>query len=126
MGTVTPLRRQAAPQLDPENLAIGRLWQRQQWPRHEAVEDCIDYLCDSYQHTERSAENAAVQALAELEGVNSRATIDIAATTSHVVVLTNRAGQRIALSVRDLHRLLEGQDLQCGNSTTGRLLLLEH
>ncbi|MCL7930460.1 hypothetical protein [Halomonas llamarensis] len=126
MGTVTPIRQAKFCPLDSENVAIARLWNHRDWPRHEALDDCIDYLCDAHDMPRHRAENAAFQALAEMESVNARGTIDIASTTSHAVVITNRAGQRIALTVRDLRRLLDGQDLQCGNSVTGKLLMLEH
>lgn len=126
MGTVTAIHQSTACHLDTENVAIARLWNHRDWPRHEALDDCIDYLCDTHDMPSHRAESAAFQALAEIESVNARGTIDIASTTSHAVVITNKAGQRIALTVRDLRRLLDGQDLQCGNSVTGKLLMLDH
>lgn len=125
MRTITPIRHNTFCPLDTENVAIARLWRHRDWPRHEALDDCIDYLCDVHGMPQQGAENAAFQALAEIESVNAHGSIDVSATTSHAVVITNRAGQRIALTVRDLRRLLDGQDLQCGNSVTGQLLLLE-
>jgi|TARA_A100001518_G_scaffold1747_1_gene1675 hypothetical protein len=125
MGTITPIRHNTFCPLDTENVAIAQLWKHRGWPRHEALDDCIDYLCDVHSMPQQGAENAAFQALAEIESVNAHGTIDVSATTSHAVVITNRAGQRIVLTVRDLRRLLDGQDLQCGNSVTGQLLLLE-
>lgn len=123
MGIVTQMRANA-PQLDPANLAIARLFGHRGQPRAEALADCIDYLQANQEMTERRAESAAVQALAELESINSRDVIDIAATTSNVVVFSGAGGQRIALTVRDLRELLKGRDLQAG-SDSGRLLLLE-
>ncbi|WP_046079974.1 hypothetical protein [Halomonas sp. HG01] len=125
MTNVAPIRPGAAPQLDPHNVAVGRLWRHRDWHRAEALDDCIDYLCEAHEMTERTAENAALQALAELETINRRETIDLAATTSHAVVITNAAGQRIALTVSDLRELLKGHDLQVGNTVGGTLLMLE-
>ena len=125
MTNVVPLRSSVAPQLDPHNVAVGRLWRHRDWPRTEALDDCIDYLCDAEGMPEHAAETAAFQALAEIETLNQRDTIDIAATTSHALVITNAAGQRIALTTRDLRELLEGHDLQAGNTASGRLLMRE-
>ncbi|GEK74207.1 MULTISPECIES: hypothetical protein [Halomonas] len=125
MNNVIPIRPAAAPQLDPHNVAVGRLWQHRDRPRAEALSDCIGHLCQAHDMPEHAAENAAIQALAELDTLNVRDTIDIATTTSHAVVFTNAAGQRIALTARDLRELLKGHDLQAGNAGSGRLLLLE-
>lgn len=126
MNNVAPIRPGAAPQLDPENVSIGRLWRHRNWSRDEALDDCIDYLCDTQGMPRHAAESAAFQALAELETLNQRDTIDIAATTSHAVIVTNADGQRIALTARDLRVLLQGQELQAGNTGNRQLLVLKH
>lgn len=124
MTNVTPLRPSRAPHLDSQNVAIGQVWRLQSQPRDTIIDETIDHLMTCHDMTEHAAENAAMQALAEIETLNTTDTIDISATTSRLLVFRGRGGSRIALTVADIRRLLHGQDLQAGNKVSGRLLLL--
>lgn len=124
MNNVTAIATARAPHLDPQNVAIAQVWKLQQEPRATILDETIDYLMTHHDMTELGAENAALQALAEVETLNTTDTIDISATTSRLLVFRGRGGSRIALTVADIRRLLHGQDLQAGNTVSGRLLLL--
>lgn len=125
MPNVTPITSAKAPQLDPHNVATAQLWRLRGEPRDVVLDETIDHLMINHDMTEHRAENAALQALAELETLNTCDIVDLNATTTNAVVLSNGHGSRVVLTVRDIRRLLNGQDLQAGNKETGRLLLLE-
>lgn len=113
MNNVTSLHAHAAraPQLDPENLAIAQLWRTQALPRRETLEACVEHLVTDRGLTDDAAENAAIQAYAELEGINKRHRIDISATTSHLLVITTSAGERLAITLADLLALVSPEQL---------------
>jgi hypothetical protein len=108
MATVTPIRRTpTAPQLDAENLATGYLFQVRWESRHAALSYCTRQLVAYHGMSEATAEREALQAYAALEGVNQRLRVDIDASTSALVMLQDREGRSIALTVTDLRHLLD-------------------
>ncbi|WP_275286900.1 hypothetical protein [Halomonas elongata] len=119
MNNVTSLHAHAAraPQLDPENLAVAQLWQTQTLPKREALEACIEHLVTDRGLTDGAAENATIQAYAEIEGANKRHRIDLEATTTRLLVIQTPAGERVALSLVDLLALVSPEHLAARHLT---------
>ena len=103
---VTPIR-PATPQLDTESLATGYLFQVRWENRVNALRHCIDQLVTHHDMPEATAELAALQAYAAIEGTNHTARIDVDATTSDLVVLRTEGGRPVAFTTADLLRLLQ-------------------
>lgn len=124
MSAVVPFTARL-PQLDPHNVATAQLWQLCTEPHDVALDACIEHLMVNHDMTERRAENAALQALAEIDSVTCLDSIDIGVTTTDAVVISRANGKRVVLTVRDLRYLLEGQLLRDGNKESGNLLVLQ-
>ncbi|MBZ5875987.1 hypothetical protein [Chromohalobacter israelensis] len=96
-----------APHQDAHNIAVARLF-RDQWEnRVNALANCIEHLVVDHDMAEEKAELVAIQAYADLESTNQVASIDVDATTSHVVVMRTEGGRPVAFTVTDLMRILE-------------------
>lgn len=122
MSNVTALpARNNAPQLDAESVAVGALWSERKGSRAQAVGAAISRLQHHHDMPHRAAENAAAQAMAELDTVNTRETVDVDATTSHGVVMRLDDGSRLLLTARDLRHLMTGQIMK---SASDALLVL--
>ncbi|SFU79700.1 hypothetical protein [Halomonas korlensis] len=109
MGIVTSLRQKSAtaPQLDAQSLAIGYLFEVRWECRHSALAHCTRRLTERHDMPAHVAEREALQAYAALESVNHRMRVDIAATTSDLVMLRDAENRSIALTVTDLRRLVD-------------------
>lgn len=70
--------------------------------RGGAINRCTCHLINHHHYAPSTASLMAVQAMAELESFNKRATIDIESSTSYVVVINDHDGRRMALTVNDL------------------------
>lgn len=123
MTNITALpARKKRPALDTESLAVGALWaERHNSNRAQAMSVAISRLQHHHDMPHRGAENAAAQAMAELDTVNTRDTLDVDATTSHGVVMRMEDGSRLLLTARDLRHLLNGRAL---NSASDALCVL--
>ncbi|MDL4862270.1 hypothetical protein NPJ88_007985 [Halomonas elongata] len=95
-----------APHLEPANLATARLWQHQTMRRCDAIQDSIEHLVTERGLTESIAEDATLQAFAELEGINKHHRIDVDASTSRLLIIRTPAGERVALTITDLLALV--------------------
>lgn len=104
MTNVTPLR---APHLDAHNIASAQLFRTRWENRENALRDCIEYLAHHHDMTEEAAELAALQAYAEIESTNQQARIDVAASTSHMVLLRTEEGRPVVFTVNDLLNVLQ-------------------
>lgn len=95
-------------QLDPDNAAVGWMFRHgHRLDRVTAIEELTLFLMSEYAMTERAAEIAALQAYAETSSVSQLASIDIDASTAHLVVLRTAGGRAVAFTVDDLMRTLE-------------------
>lgn len=94
--------------LDPKNAATGWMFRHGlNRDRVTAIEELTLFLMGEYDMTEHAAEIAAIQAYAETASVSQVASIDIDASTSHVVVLRTTGGRAVAFTTDDLMRTLE-------------------
>lgn len=111
MSNITTLpRRNNAPVLDTESIAVGALWaERHNSNRAQAMAVAISKLRHSHEMPLRAAENAAAQAMAELDTINTGETIDVGASTSHGVVIRTEGGSRVLLTARDLRHMLNAR-----------------
>ncbi|WP_083022959.1 hypothetical protein [Vreelandella lionensis] len=76
----------------PFDIATEVLWQNRWDNRAEALRITIGTLVNDYGIAEATAEVAAIQAFADLDSINLDSTIDLNASTAHVVVLRTRNG----------------------------------
>ncbi|MBB3141243.1 hypothetical protein [Halomonas organivorans] len=125
MSNVMPIRPATAPRLDPENEATAHLWRHPGLPRAVAIDSCIEHLVVNREMTEHAAENAALQAYAEMESMNKVDRIDVEASSAHAVVLKRAGGSRVVLTVKDLLTLVESSHCTAANTDSRRLLVLE-
>ncbi|PAU76759.1 hypothetical protein [Halomonas salipaludis] len=130
MNNITPINAARAPQLDSHNLAIAVLWRHRWENRVTALANCIEHLVTVHDMTEAAAELAAIQAYADLESENTLATIDMDASTSHIVVMRTEGGRPAMFTVSDLLRIL-GQARDEGRAVvvdreSHRPVVLEH
>lgn len=129
MGIATELQSPQAtgqaPHLAPENAATAQLWRTQGQRRAVAIDGCIEHLMVNHDMTERAAEDATLQAYADLESLNKVHAIDVEASTSRLLVIKTPGGARIALTISDLLTLLQPHHLQAANQESRRLLVLE-
>lgn len=114
----------------PFDLATELLWQNRWDSRAEALRITIGTLVHDYGISEATAEVASIQAFADLDSVNLEASIDLTASTSHVVVLRTRNGCPVMFTARDLDRMIQ-QARDAGlakvvDADTRRPVVLEH
>ena len=109
MGIVTQMRQKSAhaPQLDAQNLATAYLFEKRWECRHNTLAHCTRQLTERHDMPAHLAEREALQAYAALESVNHRMRVDIASTTSDLVMLRDAEDRGIALTVTDLRRLID-------------------
>lgn len=114
----------------PFDIATEVLWQNRWDRRAEALRITIGTLVNDYGHSEATAEVAAIQAFAVLDSVNLDSSIDLNASTSHVVVLRTRNGCPVVFTARDLDRMIQqARDAglaQVVDADTRRPVVLEH
>ncbi|SDK70414.1 hypothetical protein [Billgrantia gudaonensis] len=115
-----------APHLASENVATAQLWRTRNQRRATAIDGCIEHLMVDHDMTERAAEDATLQAYADLESLNKVHAIELAASTSRLLVIKTPGGARIALTVSDLLSLLKPYHLEAANRESRRLLVLEN
>ncbi|SDI51447.1 hypothetical protein SAMN04487867_10841 [Vreelandella titanicae] len=112
------------------DIATEVLWQNRWDSRAEALRITIGTLVNDYGIAEATAEVAAIQAFAALDSVNLDSTIDLTASTSHVVVLRTRNGYPVVFTARDLDRMIQqARDAglaQVVDADTRRPVVLEH
>lgn len=123
---VTPINSAKAP----FDIATEVLWQNRWDNRAEALRITIGTLVHDYGISEATAEVASIQAFAYLDSVNLEASIDLAASTAHVVVLRTRNGCPVMFTARDLDRMIQ-QARDAGlakvvDADTRRPVVLEH
>lgn len=114
----------------PFDIATEVLWQHRWENRAEALRITIGTLVNDYGISEATAEVAAIQAFADLDSVNLDSSIDMNASTSHVVVLRTRNGCPVMFTARDLDRMIQ-QARDAGlarvvDADTRRPIVLEH
>ncbi|WP_447529835.1 hypothetical protein [Vreelandella sp. TE19] len=123
---VTPINAAKAP----FDLATELLWQHRWASRAEALRVTIGTLVNDYAISQAKAEIAAIQAFADLDSVNETASIDIDASTSHVVIFRDAGGRPVMLTARDLNRMIQqARDAglaQVVDADTRRPTVLEH
>ena len=123
---VTPINSAKAP----FDIATEVLWQNRWDSRAEALRITIGTLVNDYGIAEATAEVAAIQAFADLDSVNLDSTIDLNASTSHVVVLRTRTGCPVVFTARDLDRMIQQARnaglAQVVDADTRRPVVLEH
>ena len=107
MAAATPLRSNNVRPLDNESLATGYLFQVQWENRTSALAFCIRQLVEHHDMPVATAELAAMQAYAAIEGVNQAARIDTDASTADLVVLQTAGGYPVMFTTADLLRLLQ-------------------
>lgn len=73
--------------------------------RRQALQACVEYLMESQEVSEDTADRVAMHALAELESRNQKARIDVGASTAHCVIVHRPDGKPLAFTVNDLVRL---------------------
>ncbi|WP_083001929.1 hypothetical protein [Halomonas sp. GT] len=114
----------------PFDIATEVLWQHRWENRAEALRITIGTLVNDYDISEATAEVAAIQAFADLDSVNLDSSIDMNASTSHVVVLRTRNGCPVMFTARDLDRMIQqARDAglaQVVDADTRRPIVLEH
>lgn len=117
MSNVTALPvRNNAPRLDTESIAVGALWaERHNSNRAQAMGVAISRLNHHHDMPFRAAENAAAQAMAELDTINTSETLDVDASTSHGVVMRMEDGSRLLLTARDLRHMLNGRAMKAAS-----------
>lgn len=123
MSNVAQLPRRARlPQLDAENVAISALWnERHSNNRAAAISGAVYALQEVHGMPNRAAENAAAQAMAELDTLNTPCAIDVDATTSQGVVMRLEGGARLLITTRDLRDMLKGHVM---NAATDELFVI--
>lgn len=114
----------------PFDLATELLWKQRWDSRAEALRITIGTLVHDYGISEATAEVASIQAFADLDSVNLEASIDLTASTAHVVVLRTRNGCPVMFTARDLDRMIQ-QARDAGlakvvDADTRRPVVLEH
>lgn len=114
----------------PFDIATELLWQHRWDNRAEALRITIGTLVHDYGISEATAEVASIQAFADLDSVNLEASIDLTASTAHVVVLRTRNGCPVMFTARDLDRMIQ-QARDAGlakvvDADTRRPVVLEH
>ncbi|OHV11174.1 hypothetical protein [Kushneria phosphatilytica] len=77
--------------------------------RRDAINRCTSHLMHEHDMSREAAGLLAVQAMAELEGLNRPAWVDVDSTTSHVVVIRRPGRDPIAMTVGDLLRFAESE-----------------
>lgn len=114
----------------PFDLATELLWKQRWDSRAEALRITIGTLVHDYGISEATAEVASIQAFADLDSVNLEASIDLNASTAHVVVMRTRNGCPVMFTARDLDRMIQ-QARDAGlakvvDADTRRPVVLEH
>lgn len=114
----------------PFDLATEILWQHRWECRAEAMRLVITTLVNDHGCSEATAEVAAIQAYADLDSVNTDASIDMQASNAKVVVIRTGKGCPVVLTARDLDRLLrqarDADMLQVVDADTRRPVVFEH